>query len=108
MKKVFICSPYRGDGKTSKEANKAIATLLCKLAISRGCAPYAPHLYLTDVLNDDKPEDRQAGIDAGLAFLGVCDEVWIYAGHGISEGMKRELQAAMNAGKIIKCVTLER
>lgn len=108
MKKVFICSPYRGDGKTTKETNEAVAALLCKLAISRGCAPYAPHLYLTKVLNDEKPEERQKGIEAGLAYLEVCDEVWICGNCGISEGMKTELRAAMKAGKPIKCVALER
>ena len=106
MKRVYICSPYRGDGSTNTETNEAFAVMLCKLAISRGYAPIAPHLYLPKALDDNKPEERQIGIDAGLAFLEVCDELWFCYKYGISEGMQKELQAAIDAGKTVKCVAL--
>ena len=68
MKKVFICSPYRGD--TAK--NEAKAFTYCWQAIAAGCMPYAPHLYFTQFLDDNDPEQRGAGMDAGLEWLLEC------------------------------------
>ena len=52
------------------------ALYACSVAISKGCAPIAPHLYLPRCLDDNEPAERAAGTAAGLAFLAVCDEVW--------------------------------
>jgi hypothetical protein len=46
--------------------------------MSCGHAPFIPHLLYTQWLDDSKPAERQMGIDAGLAFLEACDEMWIF------------------------------
>lgn len=40
-----------------------------------GMAPVIPHFYAL-VLNDDNPEERKLGMQAGISLLWVCDEVW--------------------------------
>ena len=95
MKRVFICSPYAGD----IEKNVQTAERLCRHAVDMGCAPFAPHLLFTRFLNDADPDQRQTGIACGLAYMAVCDEVWVYGGQGVSAGMRHEIAHARDLGK---------
>ena len=103
MKKVFICSRYAGDIKR----NKDIARQLCSQATSKTYAPLAPHLLYPQFLDDEDQDDRIIGQFAGLAFLEKCDEVWVYAEDGISDGMKSEIELASKLGIPVKFVKLE-
>ena len=89
MKKVFICSPYRGD----VEKNVKTAKRMCRLATEKGYAAFAPHIFYTQFLDDDNAEHRKSGIDAGLEFLAVCNELWVLDCEP-TEGMKKELTLA--------------
>ncbi len=93
--RVFICSRYVGD----VERNVEIALALCRMAVEAGCAPFAPHLIYTRFLDDGDPAQRELGISLGLRFMEVCEEVWVYTGDGISEGMRREIAHARRLGK---------
>ncbi len=88
--RVFICSRYIGD----TEHNVQVASALCRIAIEAGCAPFAPHLLYTRFLDENDPAQRDLGISLGLRFMGVCEEVWVYTGDGISDGMRREMARA--------------
>jgi hypothetical protein len=94
-KRVFICSRYIGD----IEHNVEVALSLCRMAIDAGCAPFAPHLLYTRFLDENDPAQRELGISLGLRFMEACDEVWVYAAEGISDGMRRELEHAQALGK---------
>lgn len=87
MKKVYICSPYRAANVDEMHRNIAYAQEITRRAIQAGAAPYTPHLYLPEVLDDDDVAMRKQGMSAGLEFLKDCDEVWVGAKYGISEGM---------------------
>ena len=65
----------------------------------RGEAPIASHLLYTQpgILRDKNPEERQQGIDAGLAWLRVAEAVVVYTDHGISAGMKYGIETAKSA-----------
>lgn len=59
MKYVFICSPYRPvgeDPETELRKNIDQAKRACRLAVSRGLIPLAPHLYF----DDNDPQERKA------------------------------------------------
>ena len=96
-KRVFICSRYVGD----VERNVEIALALCRMAVEAGCAPFAPHLIYTRFLDDGDPIERELGISLGLRFMEACEEVWVYVGDGISEGMRREIAHARRLGKTV-------
>ena len=64
------------------------------MAVAQGHAPFAPHLLFTRFLDDGDPSARETGLACGMAFLEACDEVWVYAGLGVSEGMKTEVARA--------------
>lgn len=93
MKRVFVCSPYSGD--TAR--NIQYARFAMTDCFHRGEAPFAPHLLYTQptVLDDDVPEQRELGIEAGLSFLRTCDSLAVYDDHGISVGMRKEIQLAI-------------
>lgn len=93
-KLCYICSPYRGD----TERNTEYAKELTRLALDNGYAPITPHLYLTQVLDEDVPEQREKGMAAGMAMLQQCSYILIGSRYGLSEGMMAEIDAAYGAG----------
>lgn len=90
MKTIYVCSPYRGDVRKHKEYARQLTTA----ALSCGFAPVTPHLYMTEVLNDNDQNDRAKGLSAALAVLKKCDALVIGADLGISEGMTAEINFA--------------
>lgn len=98
MKRVFVCSPYRGD----IVANVAVARAACREVLRQGGTPFAPHLLYPDLLDDDVAEERASGICAGLAWLAVADEILVVGEP--TEGMRQEIAAAQTIGVPIRRV----
>ena len=86
---VYIASPFAGD----TERNTERARGYCRLAVSKGYIPLAPHLLYSQFMDDDDRETRERGIFFALVLLGKCDEIWVF-GERISEGMEREIAKA--------------
>lgn len=63
------------------------------MAISQGMLPLAPHLYFTQLLDDDQPDDRRMGMAMGREWLNEADEMWL-VGPKVTEGMRQELEYA--------------
>ena len=76
-KKVFICSPFRGD----MEGNARKAAAYCRMACEEGHLPIAPHLLFPQFLNEGIEEERRLGIAMGMELLALCDEVWVFLCH---------------------------
>ena len=92
-KKVcFICSPYAGNIKN----NLRIAEKMTKRAIELGYAPITTCFIYPRVLNDADSKQRKLGIDCGLSILKKCDLMLVYKKHGVSKGMKIEIEYAIN------------
>jgi hypothetical protein len=100
MKRIVIESPYAGD----VERNTDYARRAMGWALRQGVAPFASHLLYTQpgVLDDSVPDERTAGIEAGLAFVRDCDETWVFIDHGISRGMEYGIGAARKAGRPVR------
>jgi hypothetical protein len=100
MKLVILESPFAGD----VEQNIDYARLCVRDSLSRGEAPIASHLLYTQptILDDDDPEERQWGIDAGLAWKSVADYSVVYTDRGNTKGMEYGIAAAKAAGLEIK------
>ena len=86
---VYIASPFAGD--TQRNAERARG--YCRLAVSKGYIPLAPHLLYSQFMDDDDRETRERGIFFALVLLGKCAEIWVF-GERISEGMEREIAKA--------------
>lgn len=98
MARVFICSPFRAADTAESERNIEYAKELTQRAVSEGCAPFTPHLYLPQVLDDSCPTMRELGIKTGLAFLETCTEIRVGARYGITPGMRKEIAYARKRG----------
>lgn len=88
MRRVYVCSPLRAVGTFTIADNIA--------ATRAGYAAFASHVFYPIFLDDTLQKERDLGMQAGLAWLRVCDEVWVYAEDEVecTEGMKREIELA--------------
>ena len=102
MRKVYICSPYRAKDGAELDRNIDYAQQLTRQALEAGLAPITPHLYMTQCMDDKKPEERARGMAAGLALLKGCDFVIAGVKYGITEGMDREIHTANSKGQILR------
>ena len=93
-RRVVIESPYAGD----VAANTAYARRCLLDSLSRNEAPLASHLLYTQVLNDDVPAERAAGIGAGLSWFANAQAVILYTDLGTSPGMAHAIVVANRIG----------
>jgi hypothetical protein len=96
MRRVILESPYAGN----VEENVAYARAAVRDSLLRGEAPIASHLLYSQpgILNDDASDERQLGIEAGLAWRYAADATVVYQDLGISPGMRHGILAAASAG----------
>jgi len=95
---VIIESPYGGD----IERNTEYARVCLLDSLRRGEAPIASHLLHTQVLDDMRPDERELGIEAGLAWYRVAEKCVVYGDHGISRGMIAGIERAKRLGVLVE------
>ena len=102
---VVVESPYAGD----VEKNIRYARACMRDALIRGEYPFAMHLLYTQdgILDDDIPEERELGIEAGLAWCRYASKTIVYTDLGISPGMELGIQRAEEEGREIEYRKLE-
>jgi hypothetical protein len=100
MRCVILESPYAGD----VEKNILYARECIRDSLLRGESPIASHLLYTQagILDDNIPEERQLGIDAGLAWKKVADGSVVYVDLGITSGMKYGIAQAQAQGLLVE------
>lgn len=83
---VIIESPFAG----ALTHNIAYARQACRDSLLRGEHPIASHLLYTQpgILDDNDPEERKRGIEAGLAWRRAAQKAVFYTGRGWSKGMR--------------------
>ncbi|MBR1810135.1 MAG: DUF4406 domain-containing protein [Clostridia bacterium] len=95
---VYICSPLAGNVRENQEN----ARRYCRFAVDRGSIPIAPHIYFTQFMRDDNPEERNLAMFMGMILLTKCAEVWVF-GDVISAGMRQEIEKARRKNIPIRC-----
>jgi hypothetical protein len=98
MKRVVVESPFRGD----YALNRAYLLMCLRDCLNRGEAPFASHLFYTEVLDDREPRDRKLGIDAGLEWASQADVIAVYSDLGISMGMKYAIENHVANNRVIE------
>jgi hypothetical protein len=106
MRLVILESPFAGD----EQANIDYARLCVRDSLMRGEAPIASHLLYTQptILDDSVPEERQHGIDAGLAWGMVADATVVYTNRGLSRGIEFGILQAEAQGRTVKYRSIEK
>lgn len=104
MRLVIIESPYAAPTAAGIASNVDYAKCCVNDSLARGESPIASHLLFTQpgLLDDETPEDRRTGIDAGHAWMKVCDAVVVYRDHGVSPGMKAGIRVANRLKKPVE------
>ncbi|MBI2463070.1 MAG: hypothetical protein HYV65_02440 [Candidatus Spechtbacteria bacterium] len=100
MRLVIVESPYAGD----IERNTRYARACLHDCLMRGEAPFASHLLYTQpgVLDDKITDEREIGIEAGLAWGSLAEATVVYTDYGISEGMKKGIDQALAEGRPVE------
>lgn len=100
MRRVILESPYAGD----IERNLTYARACLHDCLLRGEAPIASHLLYTQpgVLDDNKPGERQLGIEAGLVWGELAEATVVYTDYGISKGMRFGIEMAEKNGRPVE------
>ena len=102
MKRVCIESPFKGN----QERNTRYARACLRHCINAGVSPYASHLLLTQVLDDNVPSDRDLGIRVGMKMGDSCDERWVFTDLGTTVGMKAAITRAEKIGQPTQIISL--
>lgn len=91
---VYICSPLSAPTKEGIRQNMEKAAHYAHLVSGTfGCRAIAPHSFLPEYLDDNIPEEREAGLAFGLDLLKLSKAV-IVCGSRISSGMRGEIKMA--------------
>lgn len=108
-KLVILESPYAATNGYTVQENIEYARKCVRHSLSLGEAPIASHLLYTQegILDDNIPEERQWGIDAGLAWKQVASTSVVYTDRGISKGMEYGIAAAEAAGIKVEYRSIE-
>lgn len=93
MRLVILESPYRG-GMTHREKNVDYARRCLADSLERGESPLASHLLYPQVLDDEDEEERQKGLEAGLAWARHAEATVVCIDEGISAGMLEGIKHA--------------
>lgn len=102
MRRVIVESPYRGASQAERLRNVSYLKQCLRDCIMRGESPYASHGLLPGALEEDKPEERILGIEAGCAWWSVASSIIFYTDNGWSLGMELAKDAATKMGYVIE------
>ena len=91
MKRVYICSPCRGDTKTNIEN----ARKYCRAVVELGYLPIAPHLFFQQFMDYDVLKEHESSMNMARELLFTCDEIWVFGKNYPTVGMKREMNWAI-------------
>lgn len=94
MKKVYICSPCRGDYENNIQRAKEYS----RAAAMQGCIPITPHIFLTQFMDDTIPAERELALKMGRELVLMCSELWAFGLDHPSAGMAAEIELARERG----------
>lgn len=102
MNFVLIESPFSSQTRGGIALNVKYAFLAVRDSLSRGEAPYASHLFFTQILDDSIAHERELGINAGLAIGNFATKPALYLDLGVSPGMRYGLENAKAASRPVE------
>lgn len=101
--RVIIESPYKPKDNvlnpvTALQENLEYARRCMFHSIDMGESPFLSHLLYTQVLDDNRPEERATGMFLARSWYDVADMCAVYVDKGVSEGMKKGIEYARYVG----------
>lgn len=104
MRRVIVESPYAAGTAQGRKDNITYLRRRLRDCLMRGEAPFASHAIYTQhgVLDDEAPEERALGIEAGLVWGRQAEATVVYRDRGISEGMRQGILRAEAEGRPVE------
>lgn len=87
---IYICSPY-SCGNLNENIEKA--RKYSRFAVDSHCLPITPHIYFTQFMDNNIPEERETAIFMNWVLMSKCEQLWVF-GDNLSTGMKAEIDRA--------------
>lgn len=107
--RVLVESPFAGRGEIKArdaQLNLAYLDAVCRHLSLHGYAPFASHSFYTRFLVDSVPEEREIGIEAGLAWGAAAECSIVAVDRGISKGMVYGMERALLDGRPLYFLSL--
>ena len=106
--KIYVCSPYRAADAEGMIGNVERARDYCGYITTTfpNTLPVAPHIYLTQFLDDREDDDRNLALSIDKLIVGECNELWVF-GERVSDGMAAEISEAARLGLPIRWFTTD-
>jgi|GEM_PF-3247385 len=96
LNKIYVCSPLSAPTEDGIKKNMTRAkAYMQELSTKLHCRAIAPHAFLPEFLDDNRPEERAMGMALGTMFLETCDAL-VICGDRISKGMEAEIKHALS------------
>jgi hypothetical protein len=97
---VIVESPFAGD----VDRNRRYLAAALRDCLLRGESPFASHAIYTlpGVLDDNSPDKRRLGIEAGFAFRAAANKTVVYQDLGVSGGMRLGVEHAERVGQAVE------
>lgn len=96
---TVIESPFSAPDIDGLVRNVQYTMLAVRDSLNRDEAPYASHLFYTQMLDDNNQDERQLGMDAGLTICHHAEQTAVYTDYGTSRGMQYGIETAKSAGR---------
>jgi len=98
---VYICTRY--SAKTQEQFDEQLKATkeISREVVLAGHEVIVAHLYYPQFLNDDDINERLVGTQSAIKLLDVCDLLLVYAGLGVSSGMRQEIEVARQKGMMV-------
>lgn len=105
---VLVEHPVAAADANIEARNRAYARAAMLDCLRLGEAPFSSgFLYAwSGVLDDHAPEEREAGIAAGLAWGEQAEATVVYMDLGVTAGMERGIAEALSLGRPVEYRTL--
>lgn len=100
--RVILESPYRGRNLVERAMFEKYLDLCIRDSVHRQEAPFASHKMYPGALDEDDPDDRDAGIHCGYEWWQATRRIIFYIDYGYSDGMKAARKWAEQADFLIE------
>lgn len=110
LKRVIVETPYKAKTKIGLKRNLEFAQACAHdCLVNHQESPFLSHLLYTQpgILDDNIPEERQLGINAGLTWGDVAEATIVYLDRGISTGMLYGVKNAQTNHRPVICRNLK-
>jgi len=101
-KLVYIATPYRSENKEQFKRQLEYTKSVAHDEVKKGNDVIVPHLYYPSFLDDNDDTERALGMKSAIRLMLRCDEVLVGTKYGISEGVRNEVEYAIEHDILIR------